>query len=159
MPSARLKQDHLMEHTDRLQLALLASLLIITLLGSIGPFAGVAAADQGEISFDDSSYADGDTVTITVEDGDLSTTEKYVVNVQSETEGQVVVSDKDVEDGVSSITTEHTVADVNGDNKITYFDFVYDNDGDGSGGISSVSRNENGTVEINLEEPVIESIS
>ena len=140
-----------MEHAGRLQPVLLASLLIIVLLSSIGPLAGVAAADQGTISFDDSSYADGDTVTITVEDGDLSTTEEYVVNVQSETEGQVAISNKDVKDGVSSITTEHPVAEANGDNKITSYEFLYDNGADGSGGISSVSRNNNGTIEIKLK--------
>ena len=140
-----------MEHAGRLRLALLASLLVITLLGSIGPFAGVAAADQGSISFNDSSYADGDTVAVTIEDGDLSTTAEYVVNVQSETEGQVAISNKDVKDGVSSITTEYPVAEANGDNKISSYEFLYDNGADGSGGISSVSRNQNGTVEINLK--------
>ena len=141
-----------MEHTDRLQLALLASLLIITLLGSIGPFAGVAAADQGEISFDDSSYADGDTVTITVEDGDLSTTEKYVVNVQSETEGQVPVTGESPGSS-TTYTTDKNVADENNDNKITVSDIEYQ-DRDGSGNkITSTSRNKNGTVTVTFQHP------
>ena len=104
-----------MEHAGRLRLALLASLLVITLLGSIGPFAGVAAADQGSISFNDSSYADGDTVAVTIEDGDLSTTAEYVVNVQSETEGQVSVTGESPGSS-TTYTTNKSVAD---ENKIT----------------------------------------
>ena len=98
-----------MQHTGRLQAVGLASLLLLALLGSIGPFAGVAAADQGTVSFGDSTYADGDTVTVTVEDGDLSTTEEYVVNVQSDTEGQETISNEDIEDGVTSVTTKYPI--------------------------------------------------
>ena len=142
-----------MQHTGRLQAVGLASLLLLALLGSIGPFAGVAAADQGTVSFGDSTYADGDTVTVTVEDGDLSTTEEYVVNVQSDTEGQETISNEDIEDGVTSVTTKYPVTDIDGNNKITEYEIVYDNNADGSGSISSISRNDNGTVDINLNSP------
>ena len=140
-----------MDYTGRLQAVGLASLLLFSLLGAAGPFAGVAAADQGTVSFDASTYADGDTATVTVEDADLSTSEEYVVNVQSDTETQETIFSEDVEDGVTSITTEHPVAETNGDNKITAYEIVYDNGGDSSGVISSISRNENGTVSIRLK--------
>ena len=139
-----------MERTGRTRAVELASLLLLALLVGVGPFTGVAAADQGSISFDDSTYAAGDTVTVTVEDGDLSTTQEYVVNVQSESEAQEAISGKDVKDGSTSIVTNFPVADVDGNNRITKYDIIYDNGADGSGTISSVSRNSNGTVEIIL---------
>ena len=140
-----------MDYTDRLQAGGLVWLLLFSLLGAAGPFAGVAAADQGTVSFDASTYVDGDIATVTVTDADLSTTEEYIVNVQSDTETQETIFSEDVEDGVTSITTEHPVAETNGDNEITDYEIVYDNNGDSSGVISSVSRNENGTVNIQLK--------
>ena len=139
-----------MEHTGRTRAVGLASLLLVALLGGVGSVADVAAADQGSISFDDSTYAADDTVTVTVADGDLSTTEEYVVNVQSDSESQEAVFGKDVKDGATSIVTDSPVADVDGNNNITKYDIIYDNGADGSGTISSVSRNINGTVEIIL---------
>ena len=139
-----------MQHTGRLRAVGLASLLLLALLGSIGPFAGVAAADQGTVSFGDSTYADGDTVTITVEDGDLSTTEEYVVNVQSDTEGQVDVTGE--RPGSSTTyTTSVSVADKNNDNKITPSDIEYEDRDKGGNKIASVTRNQNGTVTITFE--------
>jgi len=132
-----------MAHTSRIRTVGLVSLLLLVVSGGLGLFAGV--------SFDNSTYADGDTVTVTVEDGDLSTTEEYVVNVQSDSENQRIISNKDIEDGATSVTTEYPVADTNGDNKVIKYEILYDNGADGSGGISSVSRNNNGTVKINLQ--------
>jgi hypothetical protein len=139
-----------MEYDGRLQVVVMVSLLLVALVGSIGSFAGVAAADGGSIFFDDSSYADGDTVTVTVEDGDLSTTEEYVVNVQSDTEGQVAVTGE--RPGSSSTyTTDVSVADENNDNKITKSDIEYEDRDTGGNQITSLSRNENGTVTITFQ--------
>jgi len=141
-----------MQHTGRFQAAGLALLLLLAIVGSIGSFAGVAAADQGTISFDDSSYADGDTVTVTVEDGDLSTTEEYVVNVQSDTEGQVDVTGE--RPGSSeTYTTDVSVADADNDNKITISDIEYEDRDAGGNKINSVTRNRDGTVTISFENP------
>ena len=141
-----------MQHTGRFQAAGLALLLLLAIVGSIGSFAGVAAADQGAISFDDSSYADGDTVTVTVEDGDLSTTEEYVVNVQSDTEGQVDVTGE--RPGSSeTYTTDVSVADADNDNKITISDIEYEDRDAGGNKINSVTRNRDGTVTISFENP------
>ena len=119
----------------------------------MGAFSGVVAADQGNISFDSSTYTDGDVVTVTVEDSDLSTTTDYVVNIESDTESQQNLMDRDIVDGTDSITTEFPVADYYTDNQITKTDFVYSNQGDGSGGIATVSRNRNGTVDLELLSP------
>ncbi|MFB6092465.1 MAG: hypothetical protein ABEK02_05590, partial [Haloquadratum sp.] len=66
-----------------LRTAFLVTNLVLGLLGGVGAFSDVAAADQGQISFDASAYSDGETVTVTVEDGDLSTSQSYVVNIES----------------------------------------------------------------------------
>ena len=128
----------------------LVTILILSILGGAGAFSTAAAAEQGSISFDATSYTDGDTVTVTVDDADLSTTENYVVNIESDTESQEEILSEDITDGVKQITTNYAVADANGDNKITDADFVYSNNLDSSGGITKVSRNTNGTVDLEL---------
>ncbi len=141
------------DQRSRLRTVWIVSLVVLLLLSpvaGIGAFASVVAADQGEISFDSSTYSPGDTVTVTVEDGDLSTSEEYVINIQSESESKETILNQDVPDGTKLVTTNYPVSDANGDNKITPDDVVYDNNGDSSGRISSVSRNENGTLEIQL---------
>ena len=126
------------------------SLVTILILGGVGVYSVPVTAVEGSISFDAATYTDGDTVTIVVDDADLSTAEEYVVNVESDTESQEDILSEDITDGVNQITTNHPVADVNGDNKITDSDFVYSNNLDGSGGISSISRNTDGTVDLEL---------
>jgi hypothetical protein len=136
--------------TNRVRAVSLVTILILSILGGAGAFSIPATAEQGSISFDAASYTDGDTVTVTVDDADLSTTEEYVVNIESDTESQENILSEDIKDGVKKITTNHVVADETGDNKITESDFVYSNNLDSSGGISKVSRNADGTVDLEL---------
>ena len=136
--------------TSRFRAAAFVLVLLISVFGGVAGYAGTVVADPGTIAFDSATYTDGETATVTVEDGDLSTSESYVVDVESDTESQRDVMDEDVSDGTNSITTDHSVIDLNGDNKITNDDIIYTNNGDGSGVISGVSRNSNGTVSIVL---------
>ena len=141
-----------MEHTGRTRAVGLASLLLVALLGGVGSVADVAAADQGSISFDDSTYAADDTVTVTVADGDLSTTEEYVVNVQSDSEGQVIVSGERLGSSKTH-TTDVSVADSNSDNKVTRLDIEYNDRDKGGNKVTSVTRNKNGTVTLTFQNP------
>ncbi len=116
----------------------------------MGAFSGVVAADQGNISFDSSTYTDGDVVTVTVEDSDLSTTTDYVVNIESDTESQSFVFGE--HPGTEKkYTTEWSVSDQNDDNKISKLDITYQDSSRGGNEISSVSRNNNGTVTITFD--------
>ena len=139
-----------MDYTDYLRAVGIVWLLLFSLLGAAGPFAGVAAADQGTVSFDASTYADGDTATVTVEDADLSTSEEYVVNVQSDTETQEIVTGERVGSSVT-YTTDFSVADENYDNKVTKLDIDYQDRDGGGNKIASTTRNNNGTVTITFE--------
>ena len=136
--------------SNRVRAAVLVTILTLGLLGGTGVFSASVAAEQGSISFGATTYAGGDTVTVVVDDADLSTAEDYVVNIESDTELQESILSEDIADGTRQVTTNHSVADVNGDNKITNSDFVYSNNLDGSGGISSISRNSDGTVNLEL---------
>jgi hypothetical protein len=136
--------------TSRFRAAAFVLVLLISVFGGVAGYAGTVVADPGTIAFDSATYTDGETATVTVEDGDLSTGESYVVDVESDTESETPVSGE--RPGTTKeYTTDWSVTDRNSDNRITNKDIDYNYGDDGSNNISSVSRNPDGTVTITFE--------
>ena len=137
-------------HTNQIRAVSFVALLTFSFLAGVGGPSVVAV--QGTISLDSSTYEETDTITVTVDDGDLATSEDYVVNIESDTESQLSVFGE--RPGTSiTYTTNRSVADENADNKITELDIEYRDTDGGNNKIESLQRNQNGTYTITFENP------